>query len=95
MGDFPAHRKLLPLAAQHLNHARKQWEPSKRFCNHVLEGDGAVIMDMEHIDGLKWIPLNDDDGGTKWNRDGSEAGYRMVALSGERSKSQEYEHGKD
>ncbi|AEB83378.1 hypothetical protein Alide2_0969 [Alicycliphilus denitrificans K601] len=52
-------------------------------------------MDMEHIEGLKWIPLNDDDGGTKWNRDGSEAGYRMVALSGERSKSQEYEHGKD
>lgn len=74
------HRELGKLIEQ--GHGRKPVQINKQSFHHVLEDDGVVIMDIEAIEGPRWITEADDDGGTKWNRDGSEAGRRVVVLKG-------------
>ena len=63
-------------------HGRKPVLVNKTSFTHPLEDEGAVLLPIEAIDGPKWIPMCDDDGGTKWNKDGSESGQRVVILHG-------------
>ena len=63
-------------------HGRKPVQVNKASFRHPLEEDGAVILDIERIDGPKWIGMTDDDGGTKWNKDGSESGRLVVVIDG-------------
>lgn len=74
------HKELGKLIEQ--GHGRKPVQINKQSFQHVLEDDGVVIMDIKAIEGPRWITEADDDGGTKWNRDGSEAGRRVVVLKG-------------
>ena len=46
------------------------------------EEDGAVILPVESVSGPEFIGTIDDDGGMKFNRDGTEAGRYTVVLSG-------------
>jgi hypothetical protein len=63
-------------------HSRKPVCIDKSTFSHVLESDGAVILPIEKISPVTWVPTVDDDGGTKMNADGSESGRYMVVLSG-------------
>ncbi|AVS67889.1 hypothetical protein C8245_21430 [Paracidovorax avenae] len=74
------HKALGKLIEQ--GHGRKPVQVNKQSFQHPLEDDGVVIMDIELIEGPRWIPEADDDGGTKWNKDGTEAGRRVVLLKG-------------
>lgn len=74
------HKELGKLIDQ--GHGRKSVQINKQSFQHILEDDGVVIMDIEAIEGPRWITKADDDGGTKWNRDGTEAGRRVVILKG-------------
>jgi hypothetical protein len=74
------HKELGKLIEQ--GHGRKPAQINKQSFQHILEDDGVVIMNIEAIEGPRWITEADDDGGTKWNRDGSEAGRRVVVLKG-------------
>ena len=74
------HKELGKLIEQ--GHGRKPVQINKQSFQHILEDDGVVIMDITSIDGPLWITEADDDGGTKWNRDGTEAGRRAVILKG-------------
>lgn len=74
------HKELGKLIEQ--GHGRKPVNVHKESFHHPLESDGAVILDVESIQGPVWISMADDDGGTKWNRDGTESGKRVVILKG-------------
>ncbi len=74
------HKELGKLIEQ--GHGRKPVKINKATFRNPLEDDGAVIMDIHIIEGPAWIPVCDDDGGTKWNRDGTESGSRVVVLKG-------------
>ncbi len=74
------HKELGKLIEQ--GHGRKPVQINKQSFQHILEDDGVVIMDITSIDGPLWITEADDDGDTKWNRDGTEAGRRAVILKG-------------
>lgn len=74
------HKELGKLIEQ--GHGRKPVQVNKQSFRHPLEEDGAVILDIEGIEGPKWITMTDDDGGTKFNRDGTESGKRVVILKG-------------
>jgi hypothetical protein len=41
------------------------------------------IIGIEEIVGPKFVCKTDDDGGTKWNKDDSEAGTRTVIIQGD------------
>ena len=55
-------------------HGRKPVCINKETFSHPLEGDGAVILGVEKIDGPIWIPTCGDDGGGSENADGTESG---------------------
>lgn len=74
------HKLLTELIAA--GHGRKPVCINKRTFNHKLERDGAVILPVESVSGPKFIGTADDDGWTKFNRDGTEAGRYTVVLSG-------------
>lgn len=74
------HKELGKLIEQ--GHGRKPVQINKQSFQSTLEDDGAVIMDINAIEGPRWVIRADDDGGTKWNRDGTEAGRRVVILKG-------------
>lgn len=74
------HKELAKLIEQ--GHGRKPVQINKASFRHILEDDGAVILDIHAIEGPVWIPVCDGDGGTKWNRDGTESGSRVVVLKG-------------
>ena len=63
-------------------HGRKPVCINKRTFNHRMEEDGAVILPVESVSGPEFIGTTDDDGGTKFNCDGTEAGRYTVVLSG-------------
>lgn len=66
-------------------HGRKPVCIDKRSFSHPLEQDGAVIFDIDDVLGPMFIGMADDDGFTKWNKDGTESGRRVVLLKGSRS----------
>lgn len=74
------HKELGNLIDQ--GHGRKPVQINKQSFQHILEDDGVVIMDINAIEGPRWVTQADDDGGTKCNRDGTEAGRRVVILKG-------------
>ena len=54
---------------------------SKDTFTHNCESDGVTILEICTV-ALKWIPTADDDGGWKFNRDGTGAGRQTVVLGG-------------
>ncbi len=74
------HKQLTDLIAA--GHGRKPVCINKRTFNHRMEEDGAVILPVESVSGPEFIGTTDDDGGMKFNRDGTEAGRYTVVLSG-------------
>ena len=74
------HKQLSELIAA--GHGRKPVCINKRTFNHRMEEDGAVILPVESVSGPEFIGTTDDDGGTKFNRDGTEAGRYTVVLAG-------------
>ena len=75
------HKELGKLIEQ--GHGRKPVQINKESFRNPLENEGVVIMDVESITGPTWIPMSDDDGGTKWNADGTESGMRVIILRGD------------
>lgn len=53
----------------------------KKSFSHALESDGAYIIGLEDAN-VRWVNFLDDDGGIKFNKDGSESGRNIVVLSG-------------
>lgn len=54
---------------------------NKPSFSHPLEGDGAVILNVQSAD-HEWIPLCDDDGGIATRADGTERGSMRFVLDG-------------
>jgi hypothetical protein len=75
------HKRLAELVTR--GHGRKPVCINKETFRDSLEQDGCVILGVEAIEGPKWIPNCDDDGGTKKNADGSESGRMTVVLKGD------------
>ena len=63
-------------------HGRKPVCVDKSSFTHPLEGDGAVILDLQTVLGPAFIVMTDDDGGTKTNKDGTESGRWTVLFKG-------------
>lgn len=63
-------------------HGRKPVCVDKESFSSPLENDGVSVFDLETVDGPRWIEMADDDGGTKWNKDGSVSGRTVVILKG-------------
>jgi hypothetical protein len=62
-------------------HGRKIVHINKDSFQHNLESNGCVIMEVVGL-GIQNVPVIDDDGGTKWNRDGGEASMTVLVLAG-------------
>lgn len=63
-------------------HGRKTVFVNKASFTDNREVDGVLILPVEAVEGPVWVSDADDDGGTKWNKDGSEAGRNIVILKG-------------
>ena len=63
-------------------HGRKPVCVNKESFQHNCEDDGAVVLELSGM-GIQWVPWIDDDGGTKWNKDGSESGRTILVLAGD------------
>lgn len=74
------HKALGKLVAE--GHGRKPVCVNKATFHHPLEMDGAVILGLKSVVGPQWIAMTDDDGGTKFNKDGTESGTYTVVLEG-------------
>ena len=74
------HKRLAALIEA--GHGRKPVLVNKASFHHPCEQDGTVVLDLAAVEGPTWIPLGDDDGGTKINKDGTEAGKTVVVLGG-------------
>lgn len=74
------HKQLGKLIEQ--GHGRKPVLVNKPSFHDAREDDGCVLLEIFGIEGPRWIPMADDDGGTKWNADGTESGKRVVVLFG-------------
>lgn len=74
------HKALGALIEQ--GHGRKPVCINKRSFHHPLETDGAVILGVKAVTGPSFIVMTDDDGGTKFNKDGTESGSYTVVLEG-------------
>lgn len=69
-------------------HGRKPVCIAKQTFNDPLEADGANILPVVCVTGPEWVYKTDDDGGTKINKDGTEAASRIVILRGEHPASE-------
>jgi hypothetical protein len=74
------HKFLGELVAK--GHARKPVCIDKATFHHPLESDGATILEVEK-GRFMWIPMIDDDGGVKQNKDGTESGRQCLVLRGD------------
>jgi hypothetical protein len=63
-------------------HGRKPVLVNKASFQHPCEDEGVVMLDVSSVSEPKWIPILYDDGGTKWNKDGTESGKTIVELNG-------------
>ncbi len=64
-------------------HGRKPVCINKSTFTHPCEDEGTVILNISDVTGPEWIAQADDDGGTKWNKDGTESGKQCVLLLGD------------
>ena len=63
-------------------HARKRVCVQKDTFKHILEEDGAVILDVDSA-GLMSFPMCDDDGGVKTLADGTESCHTALVIKGD------------
>lgn len=63
-------------------HGRRIVHVDKDTFRHNLEPDGCTVLAVAGL-GIVWVPTMDDDGGTKWNKDGTESGRTMLVLAGD------------
>lgn len=73
------HRELGELISQ--GHGRRIVAIAKDSFQHNCEPDGVTILDVEGL-GIKAITNADDDGGTKFNKDGTESITTRLVLAG-------------
>lgn len=71
-------------------HARKEVLVSKTTFKHALESDGCTLLPIEEVYG-QCINMIDDDGGTKFNKDGSESMRSVIIIAGQTLEDQEAE----
>lgn len=64
-------------------HGRKPVLVDRATFSDPRDNDGLLMLPPWNVQGPRWIPTADDDGGTKWNRDGSEAGKQCVLIVGD------------
>jgi hypothetical protein len=64
-------------------HGRKPVLVDRSTFSDPRDNDGLIMLPPWTVQGPRWIPWADDDGGTKWNRDGSEAGKQCVVIVGD------------
>lgn len=62
-------------------HGRKPVCVDKSKVTNPLEADGAVILEIHNAE-IMCIPMLDDDGWQKYNKDGSESSRRCLVLTG-------------
>ena len=74
------HKRLSSLIEQ--GHGRKPVVVDKESYKHNCESDGVTILGLSGLD-IQWVPISDDDGGTKLNKDGSESGRKCLVLVGD------------
>ncbi len=74
------HKRLAALIEA--GHGRKPVLVNKPSFTHPCEQDGVGMLDVVNIEGPQWISMADDDGGTKFNKDGTESGKTVVLLGG-------------
>jgi len=63
-------------------HRMKKVNINKNTFTHTLEGDGCVILPVDNIE-IQRVPIIDDNGGFKENKDGSESSMTCLVLIGE------------
>jgi hypothetical protein len=75
--------QLFKLLAKEIDrgHGRKKVLVAKHTFVHPLESDGATILEVEGI-GIARIGNLDDDGGTKYRKDGTESTSTVCVLAG-------------
>lgn len=64
-------------------HGRKPVLVDRATFSDPRDNDGLILLPPWAVQGPRWIPNADDDGGAKWNRDGSESGQRCVLIVGD------------
>jgi hypothetical protein len=79
-------QKLLTAMVEN-GHGRKRVCVQKDTFKHILEEDGAVILDVESA-GLESFPMMDDDGFTKTLADGTESCHTALVIKGDFDPSQ-------
>ena len=62
-------------------HGRKPVSIAKDTFTHPLESDGVSVLPIDDVK-IVWVPMADDDGGIKENKDGSESMRREILLLG-------------
>ena len=55
---------------------------SKTTFQHNCEGDGVTVLDLAGM-GIQRVTNSDGDGGTKWNKDGTESSRLCLMLVGD------------
>lgn len=63
-------------------HGRQIVCVDKSSFQHNCEEDGVVILEVAGV-GIEWVPKSDADGGTKYRKDGTEAGAHLCVLAGD------------
>lgn len=73
------HKELQRLIDQ--GHGRKRVFVDKTSFHHNCESDGVTILELAGL-GIEIVPVSDGDGGTKFNKDGSESISTICVLAG-------------
>ena len=63
-------------------HGRKPVWIDKHTFRHPCEADGCTVLPVAGME-VAWVPMADDDGGTAYNRDGTEKGRVALVLAGD------------
>ena len=63
-------------------HGRKRVVVDKESFTHNCESDGVTMLELSGV-GIEWVGNADGDGGTKYNKDGTESGSNVVVLVGD------------
>jgi len=64
-------------------HGRKPVLVDRDTFSSPLDNDGNILLPPWAVQGPRWIANSDDDGGTKWNKDGTESGQQCVVIVGD------------
>jgi hypothetical protein len=64
-------------------HGRKPVLVDRSTFSDPRDNDGLLMLPPWDVQGPRWIPMADDDGGTKWNKDGTESGQQCLLIVGD------------